>query len=95
MAVWPYKTKQWQSIRAMRIANEPWCRYCLEIRKLTPTHAIDHIVPVKERPDLALDYDNTQGLCKHCHDSVKRREELAGTRIGCDEHGVPRGGWQA
>ena len=86
---WPYNSRQWRKLRQMLLASEPLCRYCKELGKATPAEIADHIIPVKERPDLAFDMDNLQGLCKRCHDSVKQREEKTGKRIGCDEKGVP------
>ena len=53
--------------------------------------SVDHIVPRRVRPDLALEPSNLQVVCKRCHDSVKQRIEN-GTdvrRIGSD--GFPEG----
>jgi len=73
----------------MKLTEQPLCAYCLEMGRTIPATVADHIVPVKERPDLAFVYDNIQGLCKECHDSVKRREEATGRRVGCKQDGTP------
>jgi 5-methylcytosine-specific restriction enzyme A len=90
---WPYNTRQWQRLAKMHLAEEPLCRYCKEMGRITSLArkdmVVDHIVPVKERPDLAFDVSNLQTLCRMCHDSVKRRFEATGKRVGCKQDGTP------
>jgi 5-methylcytosine-specific restriction protein A len=43
-------------------------------RRSQSTHA-DHIIPVAERPDLAWDIDNCQGLCAACHSHKTATED--------------------
>jgi len=38
---------------------------------------------------LFFDYENTQSLCKRCHDSTKQAEEKRGYSIHVDEDGWP------
>jgi 5-methylcytosine-specific restriction endonuclease McrA len=45
--------------------------------KRDPTEVIDHIVPVRERPDLMWERTNLQGLCKACHDHKTALEDSA------------------
>ena len=90
---WPYNSRHWQRLRLMVLKDEPFCRYCAELKKITPAEMVDHILPVKDRPDLAFVYDNLQPLCRDCHDSVKRREEATGKRIGCGLDGSPVDKW--
>ena len=90
---WPYNTRRWRKLRDYVLIINPFCVYCEEIGKYTPATMVDHIIPIRERPDLAFDLDNLQPLCRQCHDSVKRREESTGKRIGCDTNGNPVGGW--
>jgi len=84
-----YSTKRWQSLRSYRLNKEPLCRYCLERGKLNPAEVIDHIRPHKGNEELFYSYENTQSLCKRCHDSAKQSEENKGLRPGCDESGIP------
>jgi len=60
------------------LRDEPWCRYCRAAGDLTPAEVVDHIEPVRDAPDRAFDPENLQGLCKHCHDSLKHSEEMVG-----------------
>lgn len=48
---------------------------------------VDHIKPHKGDRTLFFDYDNTQSLCKTCHDGVKQRIEKSG-EFGCDVNGI-------
>jgi 5-methylcytosine-specific restriction protein A len=43
-------------------------------RRAPSTHA-DHIIPVNERPDLAWDLDNLQGMCAACHSNKTATED--------------------
>ncbi|MGE4338896.1 MAG: HNH endonuclease [Pigmentiphaga sp.] len=89
MAAWPYCTSQWQQIRLLQLQKEPLCRYCGELGHISPARHVDHIIPVRDRPDLAFSMDNLQCLCAHCHNSVKQAEEATGTRIGASTSGAP------
>jgi 5-methylcytosine-specific restriction protein A len=62
-----YWSKEWRALRSLKIQDNPLCEECERNGKLTPGHAVDHIIPVIDRPDLALDYDNLQTLCTSCH----------------------------
>jgi 5-methylcytosine-specific restriction endonuclease McrA len=93
MSAWPYNTQRWQRLRAAHLSGEPCCRYCTELGLTTPATVVDHVVPIRERKDLAFDAGNLQSLCESCHNRVKQREESTGERIGCDERGIPFRGW--
>ena len=72
-----YKTSQWIAFRDYLLTKQEFalCRECAKLGRIVPTVAIDHIMPRKERPDLALDEDNCQGLCASCHGKKTRRGE--------------------
>lgn len=77
-----YDRARYKRLRKMRLAAEPLCRYCKErFDKLTPATVCDHIKPHKGDEELFFDYANTQSLCKHCHDSVKHREEIGALEV--------------
>lgn len=74
-----YQTNAWKILREQRRINNPLCQGCEAEGRIRPMTTVDHIEPVDERPDLALDYDNTQSLCNYCHDrkikADKRRKK--------------------
>jgi len=85
-----HSTAQWTRLAKQQLQREPLCRYCGEVGILRTAEVADHVVPIRQRPDLAFDMSNIQSLCKFCHDSVKAREESQGEPLGCGADGVPR-----
>lgn len=71
-----YRDPQWLLFREGLDANQDFslCRECLKLGKIVPREQIDHIIPRKERPDLAYDESNCQPLCKSCHRAKTNRE---------------------
>jgi 5-methylcytosine-specific restriction endonuclease McrA len=67
-----YRSTRWLRLRDLVRAEEPLCRECRAKGLVVATEAIDHILDRKERPDLALDRENLQGLCKGCHNAKRR-----------------------
>lgn len=53
----------WQRLRARFLEANPTCVDCG-----SPADTVDHIQPVKLRPDLRLDPANLRPMCKRCHD---------------------------
>jgi 5-methylcytosine-specific restriction protein A len=49
----------------------------------------DHIIPHRGDEALFFDYDNTQLLCKPCHDAEKQRLEVRGFSDRTDSEGYP------
>lgn len=80
-----YQTTEWKALRARRLATEPLCRMCLP--QLVEATVADHIHP--HRGDLVLffEFDNTQSLCKHHHDSTKQAQEKSRA------HPIGNDGW--
>lgn len=62
-----YTSKEWIKLRDRRRAESPICVECEKKGKIWPMKIVDHIITVEERPDLALDFDNTQSLCDYHH----------------------------
>lgn len=72
-----YGGVRWTKFRDYLLTKEEFalCRECIKLGRVEPTVAIDHIKPRKERPDLAYNEDNCQGLCASCHAKKTRRGE--------------------
>lgn len=66
---------RWRRYRILFIREHPLCRECQAEGKLTPTFAIDHIIPHRGDYDLFWDEDNHQPLCERHHNSKTRRGE--------------------
>lgn len=62
-----YSSARWRAFRLLVLAACPVCADC-ERRGITSASvAADHIIPRRERPDLAFVLENMQGLCRACH----------------------------
>lgn len=48
----------------------------------------DHIIPHKDDAGQFW-HGDLQSLCKHCHDSLKQRQEHGKLTQGCTEDGIP------
>ena len=84
-----YNTKRWRTIRAIVLSEEPTCRMCKRLGKITPADTVDHIKPHKGDLQLFYDRDNLQALCASCHSGAKRIQETKGYSKGCDVDGLP------
>ncbi|MEY8840016.1 HNH endonuclease [Cribrihabitans sp. XS_ASV171] len=63
---------RWKALRMQALDRDGWqCVECGERRRLE----IDHVEPVRHRPDLAFTLSNLQTLCGRCH-SRKTRIEI-------------------
>ena len=61
-----YNSTAWIKLRDLVRSEEPLCRHCKQIDKITPTKIIDHIQPISQGGD-PWDRENLQGLCEKCH----------------------------
>ena len=69
-----YHTAAWKRVRAVALSRDNgMCQKCMERFRagygVRPRRArmVHHIIPVEERPDLALDLNNLVSLCWECH----------------------------
>lgn len=63
-----YVSMPWIRLRNFKISENPFCERCPE-ELLTPATEVHHIKEVKPHPELALEFDNLESLCKPCHSS--------------------------
>lgn len=70
-----YCSAAWIKLRDYKRQQNPLCEECERQGRVRAMHAVDHIRPRREWPELELEYDNLQSLCEHCHNAVKQREE--------------------
>lgn len=68
-----YQTKEWKSLRAAVLQEEPYCRHCDAKQVVTLATEVDHITPVRLGGAFA-DRKNLQPLCKKCHDKKSSSE---------------------
>lgn len=84
-----YNTTRWIKGRRLYLAKHPLCVFCHRRGLTQPARVVDHKIPHKGDVDLFFDESNWQGLCKTCHDSVKKAEEQGRLTLGADLSGEP------
>ena len=71
--------RTWQRLRKLKLAANPFCEIGTRCANLPITRRlateVDHILPIRDRPDLRLAWSNLQSACRPCH-SAKTKAEL-------------------
>lgn len=79
-----YRDPRWAAVRLQAKRRDNWkCVQCGSRYRLE----VDHIEPVRHRPDLAFDLTNLQTLCGPCHGRKTRIE------VGMGESNPKRDKW--
>ena len=73
---------QWDKLRLQHLAKEPLCRESGFRGRVVLADLVDHIRPVRDRPDLRLDPDNLCSLNQKMHDTWKRWLESEARKLG-------------
>ncbi len=79
-----YKSTDWKIIREKRLKIDKYtCQFFLgkwndgihfpEHIKIVRANTVHHIIPIKERPDLALDINNMVSLSFEAHEIIEER----------------------
>lgn len=84
-----YDSPRWKHSREIFLSKNPLCAICEKMGKVTPAFVVDHKKPHKGNVELFWSEDNWQSLCKPCHDSVKKMQEIHGYSQGCGVDGFP------
>jgi 5-methylcytosine-specific restriction endonuclease McrA len=67
----PRDSRQWRALRLTILARDGYeCRYCGNT-----ADTVDHIIPVKKSPDLAMNPENLVSACKSCNSAKGSRSE--------------------
>ena len=68
-----YWTNTWKRKSATFREAHPVCCECDSIGLVVPSELVDHIIPYRERPDLALVDSNLRALCWPCHNRIGKK----------------------
>lgn len=68
-----YWTSTWKKKSSAYRAEHPLCEECERLGLIVPSTMVDHKIPYRERPDLALDDDNLRALCWQCHNRIGKK----------------------
>ena len=73
----------WDRVAKARRQADSWlCQPCLGAGRVTASNEVDHIVPLHVRTDWRLEFDNTQVICRSCH---QRKTKEDNERYGSSE----------
>ena len=72
MTHWPYNTSQWQSLRRLKLQDNPLCELCERQGRIVPAVAIDHILSIKAGGNPFPGLDSLMSLCTSCHNRKTR-----------------------
>lgn len=75
-----YGSTEWRKLRDLFIAQNPLCVQCEAEGITKPAKVVDHIKPMREHPDLALDINNLRALCHECHNAIGARPGKRGRK---------------
>lgn len=73
-----YSTERWRKFRAYYLRLHPLCVECERQGRVTAAVILDHIKPLKQHPELALDWHNVRPLCRACHNRIGEKVGLVG-----------------
>ena len=57
----------WDRLSIQKRDHDPLCERCITLERCEPAVHVHHIVPVKIRPDLKLEWSNLMSVCQACH----------------------------
>lgn len=57
----------WRKLRAVYVKRHPLCQRCLEAGRTEAATEVHHVRKRADYPELALDWNNLEALCKPCH----------------------------
>lgn len=65
------RSRRWKALRLVALRRDDFA--CVQCGTRGPLE-VDHIKPVRDRPDLSFELDNLQSLCGSCHSKKTRFE---------------------
>ena len=67
MADWPYSTRRWQRLRALKLSVSPLCYPCELRGDFVPAEHVDHIVSIASGGNPFPALDGLMSMCPRCH----------------------------
>lgn len=82
--------RTWERLPLAKLAANPFCEirtHCFD-RPIVFSIAtqVDHIIPIRQRPDLRLAWSNLQSACESCHSAKTMRENREAGKGGGGEN---------
>ena len=88
-----YSSIAWLQLRRRVLGRDGYkCTICGVSVKEKGSSQIDHVIPRKQRPDLALNISNLRTLCRVCHNKFDQaRGHKTRIKYPVNEDGFPPG----
>lgn len=61
----------WRKLSERFRKQYPLCQPCIKKGKITPVADVHHIKPVRDFPELRLNWDNLMSVCRACHKEIE------------------------
>lgn len=62
-----YSSENWKHLRAYKLFENPFCEEHAKHGETVVATEVHHIIDIKDRPDLCIDWTNLMSLCSSCH----------------------------
>lgn len=70
-----YKSQQWERKRKSVLQRDHYaCQECRRKGRYCRANTVHHIRHLKDEPELALEDDNLESLCRDCHEAIHEKE---------------------
>lgn len=76
---------KWRKLRNAKISRNPLCEMCGK----APATQVHHKIPIAEKPNLRLNWDNIQSLCTACHMALHDRVAVQNIPSFVKPSGIP------
>jgi 5-methylcytosine-specific restriction protein A len=82
----------WRRLRALKLATDPVCEIRTRCQGMVAGE-VDHKIPIRDAPELRLEWSNPQSSCHHCHAATtgaRCRHSLSRRGVGGSVSTSPR-----
>ncbi len=71
-----YKSKEWERKRREILKRDRnACQECRKKGRYARANTVHHIIHLKDAPELALDPNNLESVCRECHELIHQDEK--------------------
>ena len=63
---------RWDRLSRRKRIHNPLCEECSRQGMVTAATEVHHIVKIKDRPELRLEWSNLMSVCRDCHERIEK-----------------------
>jgi 5-methylcytosine-specific restriction protein A len=68
-----YNSAAWRKLSRLHKLEHPLCAECERQGRVTIAQQVHHVKDLETHPELALEWDNLESLCRSCHNGMRRK----------------------